>query len=176
MKTQNLMKGDTPRRTNDALTSEAAACWRRLQHTKSEFFFEDLDHLLHDRPRQFLEERMRQERQWFLNAQPYERAAGRVVQANGFYRRHLTSRLGVIPLAVLSPQGVRVNCISPGGFARENLSPEFIKAYSDRTPLGRMGRPGSPDLKGAALFLASPASDYITGHNLVVDGGFTTWQ
>lgn len=78
--------------------------------------------------------------------------------------------------AVLSPQGVQVNCISPGGFAREGMSPDFIKAYSDRTPMGRMGREGSPDLRGAALFLASAASDYVTGHNLVVDGGFTIWQ
>lgn len=78
--------------------------------------------------------------------------------------------------AVLAPQGVHVNSISPGGFARENVPPDFIKAYSDRTPLGRMGRQGSADLKGAALFLASPASDYVTGHNLVVDGGFSIWQ
>jgi len=78
--------------------------------------------------------------------------------------------------ALLAPHGVWVNCLSPGGFARENLSPEFIRAYSDRTPLGRMGRQGSVDLKGAALFLASPASDYVTGHNLVVDGGFSIWQ
>ena len=39
-----------------------------------------------------------------------------------------------------------------------------------------MGREGSPDLKGAALFLAARASDYVTGHNLVVDGGFSIWQ
>ena len=76
--------------------------------------------------------------------------------------------------AYLAPMGVYVNCISPGGFARE-LPESFIKNYSDRTPLGRMGRDGI-DLKGAALFLASSASDYVTGHNLVVDGGFTIWQ
>jgi NAD(P)-dependent dehydrogenase (short-subunit alcohol dehydrogenase family) len=75
---------------------------------------------------------------------------------------------------LLSPQGVYVNAISPGGFERGQ--PEaFIQAYSDRTPLGRMGRDGI-DLKGAALFLASSASDYVTGHNLVVDGGFTIWH
>jgi len=78
--------------------------------------------------------------------------------------------------AVLAPHGVYVNCISPGGFARENLSPDFVKAYSDRTPLGRMGQQGSADLKGATLFLASRASDYVVGHNLVVDGGFSIWQ
>jgi NAD(P)-dependent dehydrogenase (short-subunit alcohol dehydrogenase family) len=77
--------------------------------------------------------------------------------------------------ALLGPKGVYVNCISPGGFARGNVPPKFIKEYSDRTPLGRMGRDGA-DLKGAALFLASPASDYVTGQNLVVDGGFTIWK
>jgi NAD(P)-dependent dehydrogenase (short-subunit alcohol dehydrogenase family) len=94
---------------------------------------------------------------------------------------YTAAKAGIVGLtrdlaALLSPQGVHVNCISPGGFARENLSAEFIKAYSDRTPLGRMSREGSADLKGAALFLASPASDYVTGHNLVVDGGFSIWQ
>jgi NAD(P)-dependent dehydrogenase (short-subunit alcohol dehydrogenase family) len=75
---------------------------------------------------------------------------------------------------LLSPRGVYVNAISPGGFERGQ--PEvFIRDYSDRTPLGRMGRDGI-DLKGAVLFLASPASDYVTGHNLVVDGGFSIWH
>ena len=94
---------------------------------------------------------------------------------------YTAAKAGIVGLtrdlaAVLSPQGVHVNCISPGGFALEGMNPEFIKAYSDRTPMRRMGREGSPDLRGAALFLASPASDYVTGHNLVVDGGFTIWQ
>jgi len=74
----------------------------------------------------------------------------------------------------LSPKGVFVNAISPGGFER-GQPPKFIHDYSERTPLGRMGRDGI-DLKGALLFLASPASDYVTGHNLVVDGGFSLWR
>ena len=93
---------------------------------------------------------------------------------------YAAAKAGVIGLTrdlagLLSPHGVHVNAISPGGFARDTLPAGFIKDYSDRTPLGRMGRDGV-DLKGAALFLASPASDYITGHNLVVDGGFSIWR
>lgn len=76
--------------------------------------------------------------------------------------------------AYLGPFGINVNSISPGGFARGQPG-SFEQDYADRTPLGRMGRDGV-DLKGAALFLASPASDYVTGHNLVVDGGFSIWQ
>jgi gluconate 5-dehydrogenase len=71
--------------------------------------------------------------------------------------------------------GVQVNCISPGGFDKGDLPKAFVDGYSDKTMLKRMGKMGV-DLKGAALFLASSASDYITGHNLVVDGGFTVWK
>ena len=93
---------------------------------------------------------------------------------------YAAAKAGVIGMTrdlagLLSPMGVHVNCISPGGFARENLPAGFNKDYSDRTPMGRMGRDGI-DLKGAALFLASPASDYVTGHNLIVDGGFSLWH
>ena len=76
--------------------------------------------------------------------------------------------------AYLGPHGVRANVISPGGFER-GQPPAFIHAYSDKTPLRRMGRDGV-DLKGAAVFLASEAAAFVTGHNLVVDGGFSTWQ
>lgn len=69
--------------------------------------------------------------------------------------------------------GIRVNCISPGGFERGQPE-EFIRRYSQQTPLGRMGKDGT-DLKGAVVFLASDASDYVTGQNLAVDGGFTAW-
>ena len=77
--------------------------------------------------------------------------------------------------AVLAPYGVNVNCISPGGFDKGDLPAEFVRLYANRTPAGKMGTFGK-DIGGAALFLASAASDYVTGHNLVVDGGFSTWQ
>ena len=77
--------------------------------------------------------------------------------------------------AVMAPYGVNVNCISPGGFDKGDLPEEFVRLYSDRTPLARMGRFGQ-DIAGAALFLAGDGSGYITGHNLVVDGGFSVWQ
>ncbi len=84
---------------------------------------------------------------------------------------------GVIALtrdlaALLGPFGVQVNCISPGGFKDSGLKECFDKEYSAKTMLGRMGR-YEQDLKGAALFLSSAASDYVSGHNLVVDGGFS---
>lgn len=66
--------------------------------------------------------------------------------------------------------GIRVNCVSPGGIA--NNQPEaFVGRYQDKTPLGRMGSPR--DIAGAVVFLASDAAAYVTGHNLVVDGGWT---
>ena len=92
---------------------------------------------------------------------------------------YAAAKAGVIGMTMdlagyFSPMGICVNAISPGGFERGQ--PEaFIREYSDRTPLGRMGRDGI-DLKGAILFLASPASDYVTGQNLAVDGGFVLWK
>ncbi|MBQ7177374.1 MAG: SDR family oxidoreductase [Victivallales bacterium] len=76
--------------------------------------------------------------------------------------------------AYLGPYGIRVNAISPGGFER-NQPEHFIRDYSNLTMLKRMGHAGF-DLKGAAVFLASDASAYITGHNLVIDGGFTKYK
>jgi len=68
---------------------------------------------------------------------------------------------------------IRVNCISPGGLAHPGENEEFLKRYSARVPLGRKG--GLDDVTGAVVYLASDASSYVTGHNLVVDGGWTAW-
>jgi NAD(P)-dependent dehydrogenase (short-subunit alcohol dehydrogenase family) len=67
-------------------------------------------------------------------------------------------------------QGIRANCLSPGGFFNEQPR-AFVERYEGRVPLGRMM--GHDDLQGAVVFLASDASAYVTGTNLLVDGGWT---
>ena len=76
--------------------------------------------------------------------------------------------------AQVGPAGIRVNALSPGGFERGHPK-EFVAEYSKRTMLGRMGE-DAVDLKGAVVFLASDASRYVTGHNLIVDGGFVSYR
>ena len=82
---------------------------------------------------------------------------------------NLTRTLAV----VWAPQGVRVNCISPGGFPGATINSEFYQNFINKVPLNRMG--DRNDLKGAVVFLASDAGAYIVGHNLLVDGGWTAW-
>jgi len=89
---------------------------------------------------------------------------------------YAASKGGVLSLTrwlatVLAPR-IRVNSITPGGLWR-NQPEAFHQRFVARTPLQRMG--AEEDFKGAAAYLASDLSLYVTGHNLVVDGGFTTW-
>ncbi|MCB1093373.1 MAG: SDR family oxidoreductase, partial [Verrucomicrobiae bacterium] len=69
--------------------------------------------------------------------------------------------------------GVQVNCLSPGPFPGLKANPEMVERLIAKSPMGRMGRPD--ELKGAVVFLASEASSYVTGQNLLVDGGWTAW-
>jgi NAD(P)-dependent dehydrogenase (short-subunit alcohol dehydrogenase family) len=71
----------------------------------------------------------------------------------------------------LAPK-VRVNAITPGGIAR-GQDAKFVERYNSRVPLQRMGT--EEDIKGAGVFLASDLSRYVTGQNLIVDGGWTAW-
>jgi gluconate 5-dehydrogenase len=80
-----------------------------------------------------------------------------------------------VDLAVkLAPHGVRVNCLAPGPFDTDMLNylrddPERMRRFLEHVPLGRLG--GENDVKAAAVFLASDASQFVTGQVLVVDGG-----
>jgi NAD(P)-dependent dehydrogenase (short-subunit alcohol dehydrogenase family) len=78
------------------------------------------------------------------------------------FARYVASKLG--------PRGVRCNVVSPGGIFNDQ-DPRFVTKYNQRTFMGRMA--GDTDLKGAIVFLASDASAYVTGANLVIDGGYT---
>jgi len=82
---------------------------------------------------------------------------------------HLTRHLAVY----WAKDRVRVNCLSPGPFPSPKAHPEMVRRLCRYTPMERMGQPY--ELKGAVVFLASEASSYMTGQNLVIDGGWTAW-
>jgi NAD(P)-dependent dehydrogenase (short-subunit alcohol dehydrogenase family) len=69
-------------------------------------------------------------------------------------------------------KNIRVNAISPGGvFSGQNET--FVNAYSARVPMGRMAK--QDEMSGTVVFLLSDAASFITGQNIVVDGGLSVW-
>jgi NAD(P)-dependent dehydrogenase (short-subunit alcohol dehydrogenase family) len=94
------------------------------------------------------------------NSEVYGASKAAVIQMTKYLAVHLRDR------------NIRVNSVSPGGIYNDQ-DEYFLERYREKTPLGRMAR--EEDVTDAIAFLVSPAADYITGQNLVVDGGFTLW-
>ena len=94
----------------------------------------------------------------------YHATKGAVIQVTRYFAGYLAR------------ENIRVNTISPGAFPNPKIQaaePAFIEELRKQAPMDRVGAPH--ELKGAVLFLASDASSFVTGHNLVVDGGWTIW-
>ncbi|PKO41829.1 MAG: short-chain dehydrogenase [Betaproteobacteria bacterium HGW-Betaproteobacteria-3] len=95
-----------------------------------------------------------------MNSEVYSASKAAVIQLTKYFAVHAADL------------GVRVNCVSPGGVFNHQ-GEDFVSNYSQRTPFKRMAKDG--DICGAVIFLASDEAGYISGQNIVVDGGFTAW-
>ena len=97
------------------------------------------------------------------NSEVYGATKAGIIQMTKYFAVHMAEN------------GIRVNAVSPGGiYNPENpQSKYFINEYSKRNPMGRMAN--AEEILGPVLYLASDASSYVTGHNLVVDGGMSCW-
>lgn len=100
----------------------------------------------------------------FTNPPHYGAAKAAIIQLTKYYAAHL------------GKYNIQVNAISPGPFPTDNVqrkSELFVNRLADKTMLKRIGIP--ENLMGPVVLLSSSASDFITGHNLIVDGGWTAW-
>jgi gluconate 5-dehydrogenase len=100
----------------------------------------------------------------FESPPQYAAAKGALIQLT----RYLACRL--------APRGIRVNSLSPGIFPWPDIErdhPDFVERVSQRSPMGRPGY--APEIGGPAVFLSSDASSYMTGADLLIDGGWTAW-
>lgn len=107
--------------------------------------------------------------------------SGQIVNRPQLHAHYNAAKAGVIQYtrscaAEWAGRGVRVNTLSPGHTRTPMTAaaePEMGPTWLSNTPMGRLGTP--EDLQGATIYLASAASAYVTGHDLVVDGGYTLW-
>jgi len=106
-------------------------------------------------------------------APDFKNYAGTAMTTPPDYQFHKHGLIGLTKYlaALAGPRGVRVNSISPGGFDDGSAKEPFLSQYCRRVFLGRMA--DHDDLKGVVVFLAGEASRYITGQDIVVDGGYT---
>jgi NAD(P)-dependent dehydrogenase (short-subunit alcohol dehydrogenase family) len=95
-----------------------------------------------------------------MNSEVYSASKAAVIHMTKYFAVHAASL------------GVRVNCVSPGGVFN-NQGDDFVQNYTQRTPFNRMAK--DQEICGAVIFLASGEADYVSGQNIVVDGGFTAW-
>ena len=77
--------------------------------------------------------------------------------------------------SILAKDNIRVNSISPGWFPKKRGPdrPDYMHEIESRIPMNRIGK--TEELSGAIIYLMSGASSYVTGHNLVIDGGYSVW-
>ncbi len=108
--------------------------------------------------------------------------SGQIVNRPQLHVAYNAAKAGVVHMtrtcaAEWAARGIRVNCLSPGHtlspMTATRLDDEEGYLWRDNTPMNRLGLP--QDLQGGLIFLASAASAYVTGHNLVIDGGYTLW-
>ncbi len=99
---------------------------------------------------------------------------------NAAAAHHVAAKGAILQLtrycaALWAGKGIRVNAVSPGYFPakRGPERPDYMKELTSRIPMGRVGRP--EEIAGTFVFLASNAASYVTGQNIVVDGGYSAW-
>jgi NAD(P)-dependent dehydrogenase (short-subunit alcohol dehydrogenase family) len=99
---------------------------------------------------------------------------------NAAAAHHVAAKGGVLQLtkylaSLWASEGIRVNAISPGYFPQKRgvERPDYMDEVKRRIPMARIGSPN--EVAGAVVFLASSASSYITGQNIIIDGGYSIW-